>query len=83
MLRAKTVSVQKGAGSPFAHRAVLVVGLHVLTNPLENGRAAWQHDIGVQILADVTAPRVDETWLEQCFLATVAAPDDATLANES
>ena len=56
MLRAKTVSVQKGAGSPFAHRAVLVVGLHVLTNPLKNGRAAWQHDIGVQILpgSDVT-----------------------------
>ena len=55
----------------------------MLTNPLENGRAAWQHDTGVQILADVTAPRVDETWLEQYFLATVAAPDDATLANES
>ena len=48
-----------------------------------NGRAAWQHDIGVQILADVTATRVDETWLEQYFLATVVAHDDATLANES
>ena len=56
MLRAKTVSVQKGAGSPLAHRAVLVVGLHVLTNPLKNGRAARQHEIGVQILpgSDVT-----------------------------
>ena len=56
MLRAKTVSVQKGAGSPFAHRAVLVVGLHVLIKPLKNGRATWKHDIGVQILpgSDVT-----------------------------
>ena len=50
----------------------------MLTNPLESGRAAWQHDIGVQILADVTATRVDETWLEQYFLETVAKPDDAT-----
>ena len=55
----------------------------MLTNPSENGRAAWQHDIDVQILADVTATRVDETWLEQYFLATVAVPDDATLANLS
>ena len=50
------VSVQKGVGSSFAHRAILVVGLHVLTNPLKNGRAAWKHDIGEQILpgSDVT-----------------------------
>ena len=56
MLRAKTVSVKKGAGSPFAYRAVLIVRLHVLTNPLKNGRATWKHDIGVQILpgSDVT-----------------------------
>ena len=55
----------------------------MLTNPFENGRAAGQHDIDVQILADVTATRVDETWLEQYFLATVEASEDATLANLS
>merc|ERR1712135_180095 len=58
---------------------------HALTNPLEHGRAAWQHDIGVQILADVnvalhdalersvvdpTGFFTDETWLEQHFCAT-------------
>ena len=55
----------------------------MLTNPFENGCAAWQRDIDVQIFADVTATRVDETWMEQYFLETVAEPDDATLANLS
>ena len=55
----------------------------MLTNPLENGRSAWKHDIDVQILADVITPRVDETWLEQYFLETVVEPDDGTLAKLS
>ena len=63
MLREKTVSVQKGARSPFAHRAVLVVGLHVLTNPLKSGRAAWKHDIGVKIL-----PGSDDTLREKLLM---------------
>ena len=35
--------------------------ISVLTNPLENGRAAWKHDIGVQIFAEFDVTLVDET----------------------
>ena len=37
------------------HLTSNVVGVNAVTNPLEHGRAAWQHDIDVQSHADVNA----------------------------
>ena len=54
----------------------------MLTNPLENGRAAWKRDIGVQIFAEFDVTLVDETWVEQHFHATEAFganSDDVTV----
>ena len=39
---------------------------------LEDRRATREHDIGVQILADVDVILVDETWLEQHSRTTEA-----------
>ena len=55
----------------MTNRAVLAQASRARQS-LENGRATREHDIGVQILADVDVTLADETWLEQHFLATEA-----------